>query len=64
MPSHDHAYNTPRFYYAEEAGGGQVLGANDDATYLFSRGTTFTGGNAAHNNMPPYLVVYAWKRVS
>ena len=23
-----------------------------------------TGGNQAHNNMPPYLAVYAWKRVS
>lgn len=23
-----------------------------------------TGGNQPHNNMPPYLVVYAWKRVS
>jgi hypothetical protein len=22
-----------------------------------------TGGNQPHNNMPPYLVVYAWKRV-
>lgn len=22
------------------------------------------GGNAAHNNMPPYLAVYMWKRVS
>lgn len=25
--------------------------------------TTSVGGNAAHNNMPPYLVVYMWKRV-
>lgn len=23
-----------------------------------------TGGSASHNNMPPYLVVYMWKRVS
>jgi microcystin-dependent protein len=23
-----------------------------------------TGGNNAHNNMPPYLVVYVWQRVS
>ena len=23
-----------------------------------------TGGNQPHNNMPPYLVVYAWKRVA
>lgn len=26
--------------------------------------TTYTGGNRSHNNMPPYLAVYMWKRIS
>lgn len=26
--------------------------------------TNSAGGSAAHNNMPPYLAVYAWKRVA
>lgn len=26
--------------------------------------TTSTGGGVAHNNMPPYLAVYVWKRTA
>lgn len=25
---------------------------------------TLSGGNQAHNNMPPYLAVYMWKRIA
>ena len=58
MPSHSHgvivdkggATSTPSL----QAAGGKTTRAQ----------TTNVGGNAAHNNMPPYLAVYVWKRVA
>lgn len=32
--------------------------------YQANRTTSSTGGGAAHNNMPPYLVAYCWKRTA
>ena len=33
-------------------------------TSYYGNVTQLTGGNVSHNNMPPYLVVYMWKRTA
>lgn len=36
----------------------------DKTTYWAQIGMNNAGGSAAHNNMPPYLVVYMWRRLA
>ena len=59
MPSHNHA--TDAYYVA--AGSGTVthswLSWGDGIASVQN-----TGGGEAHNNMPPYLAVYVWKRTA
>lgn len=61
MPSHSHTdtYNPASNGTFERAGGATVALAATKQTY-----TGYSGGGAAHNNMPPYLAVYAWQRVA
>ena len=68
MPSHIHTL-TP-FVDIRQGDGqtnshsasiGSHLGGNVTKT---NADVSSTGGNQAHNNMPPYLAVYVWKRVA
>lgn len=64
MPSHIHGLYTRTVY----ASGGNYFGISDlERSEEYNETSEImgsAGGNEAHNNMPPYLVVYMWKRTS
>ena len=64
MPSHFHNMGV---LWGQKGGYGRVTGGNPstgaDRTNI-QGSDIYTGGSQAHNNMPPYLVVYMWKRIS
>ena len=66
MPSHTHTYKRHAFDRndSDPTTGEDVYGANNKTLAAHEGTTESTGGGGAHNNMPPYLAVYAWKRVA
>ena len=59
MPSHTHNTPVKSGSYTTMDGSG-----NTWVPIYNNSNVTYTGGGQAHNNMPPYLVVYIWKRVA
>ena len=62
MPSHRH--EIANYNSGGNAQGSMTVTANAKTGYLSNIITGATGGGQSHNNMPPYLVVYMWKRTA
>ena len=71
MPSHKHYYKRQNWFSSDtvyDSSSGSIYSWRSTAggtTSSSYRGEVeATGGGNAHNNMPPYLAVYMWKRVN
>lgn len=75
MPSHTHEQNAHTHTigslarYATGGNANASVGAGYGNTQNYKTGSTTatnqnTGGSQAHNNMPPYLTVFMWKRIA
>ena len=65
MPAHTHTLQGDHLFYISGGGSGVSASGNWGGDRTPGKNvTTSTGGGLPHNNMPPYLAVYMWKRTA
>lgn len=73
IPSHNHTLRSQQWFNFQEGKGegddnsifswkNSDTGGTTSKAYINE--TEYSGNNYSHNNMPPYLSVYVWKRIS
>lgn len=64
MPKHSHNLPVDKYYGEAAPTEYDRINLTSGTVYNHGYASNDTGANQPHNNMPPYLVVYCWKRVS
>ena len=66
MPTHSHTFQRHMLNKDDDGTntGESGYGVTNKTIAIYETATGNAGGSQEHNNMPPYLTVYAWKRVS
>ena len=65
MPYHQHTMvNTNAGGYDYDYTKSTITLGSSDKGYAGNASTSYAGNSGSHNNMPPYLTVYAWKRTA
>ena len=65
MPSHNHEYQKYNHWSdvrSGDSGGSYYSPCRQDYNFLTNAKTDNKGGSQAHNNMPPYITAYCWRR--
>lgn len=66
LPAHKHSANSIGISSSGYSSSGYSAMRSDNHSQLgdFRTQVSDAGGNMPHNNMPPYLAVYVWKRIA